>query len=97
MAEKQKPLGWKDITVGAVVLKPGNAREYLTGGWRSQRPVWDPEKCTNCLMCWVYCPDSSILVAEQKMTGIDYDHCKGCGICAEVCPPKAGAIHMESE
>jgi Pyruvate/2-oxoacid:ferredoxin oxidoreductase delta subunit len=29
------------------------------------------------------------------MLGIDYDHCKGCGICAEECPKDA--IHMEEE
>ena len=36
------------------------------------------------------CPDSSIPVdADGKRTDFDYDHCKGCGICAEVCPFKA--------
>lgn len=33
-----------------------------------------------------YCPDSSLPVAEGKLAGIDYLHCKGCGICAQVCP-----------
>ena len=98
MTLKQKP-GWKSIPWGGLILTPGNAEEYLTGGWRTKRPVWQEENCIQCLFCWVYCPDSSVMVKDGKMTGFDYDHCKGCGICAEVCPgkKKVKAIVMESE
>lgn len=98
MSAIKKNAGWKDLPRGGIIPEGGTAAEFKTGDWRTgNRPVWNAEKCINCLMCWAYCPDSSILVSESKMTGIDYDHCKGCGICAEVCPPKAGAITMESE
>jgi pyruvate ferredoxin oxidoreductase delta subunit len=71
--------------LGAVCLEPGNSVKYSTGGWRSNRPIWDQDKCSNCMLCWVHCPDSSILVEDEKMIGIDYDHCKGCGVCAKEC------------
>jgi len=40
-----------------------------------------------------------VMVKDEKMTGFDYDHCKGCGICALECPGKKGvkAIVMEEE
>jgi len=40
------------------------------------------------MFCWLYCPDGSILVKDSKVIGIDYEHCKGCGICARECPKK---------
>ena len=58
---------------------------------------WNAEKCIHCLTCWIYCPDAAIMVKDGKMTGINYDYCKGCGICANVCPPKTHAIDMEKE
>lgn len=67
------------------VMPAGASEHYLTGGWRSMRPVWDASSCTNCLMCWIACPDSSIVVRDDAMLGIDYDHCKGCGICVKEC------------
>ena len=45
----------------------------------------------------VFSPDSSIMVKDEKMVGIDYFHCKGCGLCASVCPHKVQAITMEIE
>ena len=82
---------WKEATIGGVVLEPGCAAEYETGTWRAERPVHDMSKCTHCLICWVYCPDGAIVVKDGRWTEIDYYHCKGCGICANVCPVKVEA------
>jgi pyruvate ferredoxin oxidoreductase delta subunit len=44
------------------------------------------------------CPDSSIMLNEEgKVTGIDYDHCKGCGVCTNVCPFNAFDYIEESK
>ena len=77
--------GWKKHPAGAVIKDPGNSRSFKTGGWRTFRPVRDEEKCSQCLICFVY----------EKVVGIDYDFCKGCGICAAECP--LDAIQMVDE
>lgn len=79
------------------MLEAGTANEFNTGDWRSIRPVWQQDKCINCLICWISCPDSSVKVSDGKMTGFDLAHCKGCGICAKECPVKGKAIVMEEE
>lgn len=90
-----KNKNWKEIDMASLITKSGSAKEFKTGDWRSDRPVWLEEKCKQCLFCWVFCPDSSIIVEDGEMTGIDYDHCKGCGICVNECP--FGALEMEEE
>ncbi|MBP2146899.1 pyruvate ferredoxin oxidoreductase delta subunit [Methanofollis sp. W23] len=57
----------------------------LTGSWRVFRPVVDREKCNQCGICEIHCPDA---VIDEELN-IDLDFCKGCGICADVCPKKA--------
>ena len=84
----------EDLPVGNVA-EAGASEKYVTGGWRTMRPVWDQEACKNCMLCWIVCPDVSILVNDQVMTGIDYDHCKGCGICVHEC--KFNALHRVAE
>ena len=89
--------GWKSLPMGGIIDEPGNAREYHTGSWRTYRPIWFEDRCIQCFNCWVYCPDDSIRTKDEKVIGIDYDHCKGCGICAKECPEKAHAIEMKLE
>ncbi len=97
MPQTKEP-GWRELPEAGLVTEGGTAAKYKTGDWRTQRPIWDAEKCINCMICWVYCPDSAILVDEEgKIAGIDLDHCKGCGICAEECPPKVKAYTMVPE
>ena len=82
--------GWRNLPVAAVIFTPGSSMEYKTGGWRAFRPVVDENKCTFCLLCWIYCPDAAVKRADEvKKVRIDYDYCKGCGICASECPVKA--------
>jgi 2-oxoacid:acceptor oxidoreductase delta subunit (pyruvate/2-ketoisovalerate family) len=52
--------------------------------------------CSHCENCYLFCPDSSVIRQETGATHvIDYDYCKGCGICANECP--IGIIEMEKE
>jgi len=73
-----------------------------TGEWRSARPVINPARCTPakkgkpaCFLCWLYCPDG--LVTRTIPPRVDLEYCKGCGICAEVCPTSAIAMVNEEE
>lgn len=94
-----KLMKWNELLKGDY-LPGGTADKFETGDWRSRRPIWHTEKCIQCLQCWIQCPDTSIIVDKttSKMTGIDYKHCKGCGICAQVCPVKPEkAITMQNE
>lgn len=97
MSTKATQHNWKTMPRGGIIPQAGNAEAYETGSWRTFRPIWDPEKCIHCLTCWILCPDSSIQTEGGKMTGIDYLHCKGCGICAHECPDKVKAISMVLE
>ena len=84
---------WQDLTIGGNIYEAGNAKEFKTGDWRSQKPIWIEEKCKQCLLCVPVCPDSCIPVKDMKRGAFDYEHCKGCGICVKACP--FGAITME--
>ena len=86
---------WRNLPVAGTV-QPEGAPRPATGGWRTgEKPVATASRCVNCLLCWLYCPDSAVTLDGETFTGFDLDYCKGCGICAEVCPVNAIAMVPE--
>ena len=83
-----------------------NSYYHHVSDWRAIKPVHNPEFCIDCQNCWVYCPDTAIIAKETTnkkgekigvFGHIDYDHCKGCGICVEVCPTNPKSLWMFTE
>ena len=81
---------WQDMPHGAHVFEAGNAVNFKTGDWRSEKPVFVAENCKQCMLCFPVCPDSAINLDEEgQMAGFNLDFCKGCLCCQEVCKFKA--------
>lgn len=97
LAKKDNELTWRDITTGAVAIEPGNASQYCTGDWRSQKPTYEFDKCTKCGLCQIYCPEGCISQNEEEYFVADLFYCKGCGICAKECPTKVITMVEETE
>ncbi len=74
-----------------------NSFNAYVGDWRVIKPVYNRDICIDCQNCWVFCPDTSIVSRDKKMIGVDYDHCKGCGVCVEVCPTNPKSLLMFGE
>jgi len=80
--------------------RPSVGEAGATGDWRNEHPVIVTETCVaakqgkvTCQICWAHCPDACI--AQGAPPEIDLTYCKGCGICAEVCP--SSPIEMQPE
>jgi 2-oxoacid:acceptor oxidoreductase delta subunit (pyruvate/2-ketoisovalerate family) len=83
---------WEQLPAGGTVVRDPALQPH-TGGWRTgTKPSVNLSLCVNCLLCWLHCPDSAVRLDGTTFTGFDLDYCKGCEICAEVCP--VGAIEM---
>ncbi|MCZ7585681.1 MAG: NAD(P)-binding protein [Deltaproteobacteria bacterium] len=53
--------------------------------------------CTMCDTCLIFCPDLAITRRSNGSAGytIDFDYCKGCGVCVHECPRNAMSIAEE--
>jgi len=50
--------------------------------------------CPSCDNCLVFCPDAAISRVAEGRYKINYDFCKGCGICVSECPRNAISIKV---
>ena len=76
------------------IVKPGYIRACdsvtdMTGNWSNEKPDINREKCIECYLCWLDCPESAIKVDKDGKVVFDENICKGCGICAKTCPKDA--------
>lgn len=64
--------------------------------------IREAERCFNCGLCnqcdncYLFCPDLSIQKDDSSQgRHINYDYCKGCGICVVECPRNAMVLEEE--
>ena len=75
--------------------------DEVTGGLDESTALFEARRCMSCGNCfgcdncYGVCPDNAIVKLGDGQYEIDYDYCKGCGLCAVECP--SGAIEMEPE
>ncbi|MFA7692704.1 MAG: 4Fe-4S binding protein [Candidatus Hydrogenedentes bacterium] len=94
--------GTKDCGQHTAMSWPCVGEAGKTGEWRTSRPVLIPDKCIAvqrnkalCMQCWAFCPDS--VISKTVPPEIDLLYCKGCGICAAVCPTQAIDMIAETD
>jgi 2-oxoacid:acceptor oxidoreductase delta subunit (pyruvate/2-ketoisovalerate family) len=80
---------WEELATGLVEFGPKVGERnngFKTAFARTFRPVINEKKCIDCKTCHVFCPDGAI---DYEPIRIDYEYCKGCGICSKVCGSRA--------
>jgi pyruvate ferredoxin oxidoreductase delta subunit len=86
----------KKYDIATTISYPVKGATGKTGNWRVFKPILDKSKCVKCLRCWIYCPEATIIRNKNDTIDIDYEYCKGCGICANVCKVKAIIMKRET-
>ncbi len=76
------------INPGAIISKAGNSEMNKKLTFKNFKPVIDFSKCTKCKKCWLYCPDAAFKKNSEGFYECVERHCKGCGLCAKICPVK---------
>jgi len=77
--------------------------DEVVGGLDESNALFEARRCMSCGTCFScdncygVCPDNAVLKLglPGEQYAIDYDFCKGCGLCVAECP--SGAIEMVPE
>ncbi len=79
-----------------------NTFDEVVGGLDETNALYEARRCLSCGNCFEcdncygVCPDNAVIkLGPGNRFRIDYDYCKGCGLCAAECP--CGAIDMVPE
>ncbi len=98
--------GYRTAPIGGVLPTPGNtAHNDLQTSRTGWMPVLDRDKCIDCGMCDMVCPDLCLVWSTHtnedgtphvQLDGIDYQYCKGCMRCVETCSTLAMTREAET-
>jgi 2-oxoacid:acceptor oxidoreductase delta subunit (pyruvate/2-ketoisovalerate family) len=91
--KKPKWPSWKELprisnVIPAVEIS-GRNPHYSKGTTKTDFPLIDKTKCTKCSLCWISCPEGCLNRKPDGYYQVEEEYCSGCGMCAEVCAPKA--------
>lgn len=104
--EERRPMGYDNATIGGTILEFANTIHKNNVTSRvGEIPIFHKEKCIHCGLCETTCPDyvfvwDKVIDGEKtKMInlGPDYQYCKGCLRCVNVCPVGALTVGIERE
>jgi len=74
--------------------------EEIYSGFDEARALEEAQRCFSCGTCpecdncLVFCPDAAVTRDPNGGYKINYDFCKGCGICVSECPRNAISIKL---
>jgi 2-oxoacid:acceptor oxidoreductase delta subunit (pyruvate/2-ketoisovalerate family) len=84
------------------ILRRQSSFDEVLGGLDESNALFEARRCLSCGNCFEcdncygVCPDNAVIkLGPGKRFAINYDYCKGCGMCATECP--CGAITMVPE
>ncbi|MDE2396290.1 MAG: NAD(P)-binding protein, partial [Burkholderiales bacterium] len=84
------------------VARRTSSFDEVQGGLTEANALFEARRCLSCGNCFEcdncygVCPDNAVIkLGPGKRFEINYDYCKGCGMCAAECP--CGAIDMVPE
>lgn len=104
--EPQNEWGYINAPIGGVNTSFGSTvSNDLSPSREGYIPLFIQERCINCGLCDSTCPDMVFQFARGEYkgketmvnVGLDYQHCKGCMRCVDVCPTNALAMGVERE
>ncbi len=93
--------GYENAPIGGILPLSGNmVHNDLSGSRMGWIPIFEVEKCIDCGICDIVCPDFCFVWNKNqegliKLQGIDYKYCKGCLRCVESC--STGALRRKME
>lgn len=92
--------GWTEMREGLAIpaIEVGKNNElFQKFTTRTQRPLVRFDACVKCQICYLECPDESFIPTPEGHYEVNYGHCCGCGLCAEVCPVRDCIVMVDEE
>ncbi len=105
--EGKSQWGYENAPIGGVVIEAGSSIVKNNQSSRQGKiPLFHEGRCIHCGMCETTCPDYCFKFVPKEddkgkiqmyNLGLDYQFCKGCLRCVDVCPVEALTEELEAD